>query len=41
MSRIDQQKAAIREFTRVFKNEHDVEAIDHLSSDRTAICAMC
>ncbi len=30
MSRINQQKAAIREFTRVFKNEHDVEAIDHL-----------
>jgi predicted ester cyclase len=30
MTRSDQQKAAVREFTRVFKNEHNVEAIDHL-----------
>jgi predicted ester cyclase len=30
MSRIDEQKAAIREFTRIFKNEHNVEGIDHL-----------
>src|SRR5215510_9522052 len=30
MSRIERQKAAIREFTKVFKNEHNVEGIDHL-----------
>ena len=30
MIRIEQQKAAIREFTRVFKNEHNVDGIDHL-----------
>jgi predicted ester cyclase len=30
MSPIEQQKAAIREFTRVFKNEHNVDGIDHL-----------
>jgi len=30
MTRIDQQKAAIREFTKVFKNEHNVDGIDHL-----------
>jgi predicted ester cyclase/quinol monooxygenase YgiN len=26
----DQQKAAVREFTRIFKNEHNVDGIDHL-----------
>jgi predicted ester cyclase len=27
---IDANKSAIREFTRVFKNKHDVDGIDHL-----------
>jgi predicted ester cyclase len=27
---IDENKAAIREFTRIFKNEHNVDGIDHL-----------
>ena len=30
MDRIEQQKAALREFTTVFKNQHNVEGIDHL-----------
>ncbi len=30
MDRIGEHKAAVREFTRVFKNEHNVDAIDHL-----------
>ena len=30
MSNIEKNKAAIREFTRIFKNEHNVNGIDHL-----------
>ena len=30
MNQIDTNKAAVREFTRVFKNEHNVDGIDHL-----------
>ena len=30
MSSVESHKKAIREFTRVFKNEHNVDGIDHL-----------
>lgn len=30
MDAIERNKKAVREFTRVFKNEHNVDAIDHL-----------
>ena len=30
MNQIDTNKATVREFTRVFKNEHNVDGIDHL-----------
>ncbi len=30
MDAIERNKSAVREFTRVFKNEHNVDAIDHL-----------
>jgi len=30
MSKTDQNKAVVREFTRVFKNEHNVDGIGHL-----------
>ncbi len=30
MNRTDQNKAVVREFTRVFKNEHNVDGIGHL-----------
>jgi predicted ester cyclase len=33
MSQIDKNKAVVREFTRVFKNEHKVDGIDHLFGD--------
>ena len=26
----DQHRAIVREFTRIFKNEHDVDGVDHL-----------
>lgn len=30
MNKADKNKAIVREFTRVFKNEHNVDGIDHL-----------